>query len=64
MEKPPGPKKCKCGGMIAWDMEQFGITHTLPTCKAYDDMDIDALLKAGEGKLALYLYAMYAKAEA
>jgi hypothetical protein len=61
---PPLIKKCKCGGTFAWDFENMGITHTYPTCKAYDDLDIQALLDAGEGQLALYMYAMEAKAEA
>lgn len=39
------PRKCKCGGEFAWDFTNVGITHTYPTCKAYDDMDVTELVQ-------------------
>lgn len=55
--------KCKCGGTFGFHMEQGGVFHTLPTCKAYDDLDVNTLIQT-KGALALALYAMRQKAEA
>jgi len=56
-------RKCKCGGEFGLDMERCGVTHTYPTCQAYDDLDVDELIKT-PGALALALYAMEARAQA
>jgi hypothetical protein len=39
------PHKCRCGGEYAWDFKSMGISHTYPTCAAYDDMDVTELVQ-------------------
>jgi len=56
-------KKCKCGGSFALNIELCGVTHTLPTCTTYDELDIDELIKT-RGALAMALYMMEARAQA
>jgi hypothetical protein len=49
--------KCECGGTVAIDSRIMGVTHTQPTCKAYDKLDVDELIQT-PGALALYVYRM------
>lgn len=56
-------RKCKCGGHFGLDMKLCGVTHTLPTCAAYDDLDVDELIKT-PGALATALWVMEARASA
>lgn len=39
--KGTGPFLCKCGGVFAIS-EAPGLTHSLPTCKAFDDIDVNS----------------------
>lgn len=37
-----GPFRCECGGTFAISEDVLGIFHSLPTCVAYDAIDINA----------------------
>lgn len=32
-------EKCRCGGEYGFDEEQCGLIHSLPPCKAFEDLD-------------------------
>ena len=56
--------KCKCGGEVGFDFEAIAVAHTLPTCEAYEALDVDKLMQGPMGSLALAIHAMEDKPSA
>lgn len=53
-------EKCQCGGEFEILPEVCGITHTVPACEAFNDIDLDEVIKT-PGELAMSLHRLRVK---